>query len=122
LVVRLVVGVSKVSERGVDSMLRLIKNAWIRTLIAFDVQDPLRRTGKAFVLPDNFNSLDVQSKTRASICNLFGNLQQPIDQLARLYDMPRDRVVSILLEERLLEDKRQNRSDVIKGGRRRTDH
>jgi hypothetical protein len=53
---------------------------------------------------------------------LFGNLQQPIDQLARLYDMPRDRVVSILLEERLLEDKRQNRSDVIKGGRRRTDH
>jgi hypothetical protein len=122
LVVRLVVGVSKVSERGVDSMLRLIKNAWIRTLIAFDVQDPLQRTGKAFVLPDNFNSLDTQSKTRASICNLFGNLQQPIDQLARLYDMPRDRVVSILLEERLLEDKRQNRSDVIKGGRRRTDH
>jgi hypothetical protein len=103
-------------------MLRLIKNAWIRTLIAFDVHDPLKRTGKAFVLPDNFNSLDTQRKTRASICNLFGNLQQPIDQLARLYDLPRDRVVSILLEEGLLEDKRQNGSDVIKGGRRRSDH
>ena len=102
-------------------MLRLIRNAWIRTLIAFDVQDPLKRTGKAFVLPDDLNLLDAQSKTRASICNLFGNLQQPIDQLARLYDMPRDQVISILLDEGLLEDKRQNRS-VIKGGRRRTDH
>lgn len=103
-------------------MLRLIKNAWIRTLIAFDVHDPLKRTGKVFVLPDDLNSLDSQSKTRVSICNLFGNLQQPIDQLARLYDMSRDQVISILLEEGLLEDKRQNRSDVIKGGRRRTDH
>ena len=102
------------------SMLRLIRNAWIRTLIAFDVHDPLKRTGKAFVLPDEFNLLDAHSKTRASICNLFGNLQQPIDQLARVYDMSRDQVVSILLEEGLLEDKRQNRL-VIKGGRRRTD-
>ena len=77
--------------------------------------------GKAFVLPDDLNLLDAQSKTRASICNLFGNLREPIDQLARLYDMPRDQVISILLDEGLLEDKRQNRS-VIKGGRRRTDH
>ena len=103
-------------------MLRLIKNAWIRTLIAFDVHDPLKRTGKAYVLPDDFNLLDTQSKTRASICNLFGNLQQPIDQLARLYNLRRDQVISILLDEGLLEDKRQNRSDRVKGGRRRTDH
>ena len=103
-------------------MLRLIKNAWIRTLIAFDVHDPFQRTGKAFVLPDDFNSLDTQSKTRASICNLFGNFQQPIDQLARLYNMSLDQIVSILLAEGLLDDKRQNPSSAIKGGRRRTDH
>ena len=103
-------------------MLRLIRNAWIRTLIPFDVHDLLKPTGKAFVLPDDFNSLDAQSKTRAGIYSLFGNLQQPIDQLARLYDMPRDQVISILLDEGLLEDKRQNRSDAVKGGRRRTDH
>jgi hypothetical protein len=103
-------------------MLRLIKNAWIRTLIAFDVHDPLKRTGKTFVLPDDFHSLDTQSKTRASICNLFGNLQQPIDQLASVYDMSREQVVSILLDEGLLEDKRQSQSAVVKGGRRRTDH
>ena len=103
-------------------MLRLIRNAWIRTLIAFDVHDPLKRTGKAFVLPDDLNLLDGQSKTRASICNLFGNLQQPIDQLARLYNMSLDQIVSILLAEGLLEDKRQNPSSAIKGGRRRTDH
>jgi len=102
-------------------MLRLIKNVWIRTLIALDVHDPLKRTDKSFVLPDDFHLLDTQTKTRASICNLFGNLQEPIDQLARLYDMSRDQVVSILLEEGLLEDKRQNGSDVIKGGRRRAD-
>jgi len=103
-------------------MLRLIRNAWIRTLIAFDVHDPLKPTGKSFTLPDDFNLLDAQSKTRASICNLFGNLQQPIDQLARLYNLRRDQVISILLDEGLLEDKRQNRSDRVKGGRRRTDH
>ena len=110
------------SKWGVESMLRLIKNAWIRTLIAFDVHDPLKRTGKTFVLPDDFHSLDTQSKTRASICNLFGNLQQPIDQLASVYDMSREQVVSILLDEGLLEDKRQSQSAVVKGGRRRTDH
>ena len=103
-------------------MLRIIKNAWILTLIAFDVHDPLKRTDKAYVLPDDFKLLDAQSKTRASICNLFCNLKQPIDQLARLYGMSRNNVVSILLEEGLLKDQRQNRSEVIKGGRRTTDH
>jgi hypothetical protein len=103
-------------------MLRLIKNAWIHTLIAFDVRDPLRRTDKVFVLPENFNFLDAQSKMRASICNLFANLEQPIDELARLYDISRGQVISILLEEGLIKDQRRNRSDVVKGGRRETDN
>lgn len=54
---------------------------------------------------------------------LVGNLQQPIDQLASVYDMSREQVVSILLEEGLLEDKRQSQSVWSKGeeGERITD-
>ena len=32
-------------------MLRTIKDAWIRTLVAFDVRDPLKRTDAPYVLP-----------------------------------------------------------------------
>lgn len=102
-------------------MLRLIKNAWIRTLIAFDVRDPLKYTGKAYILPENFTQLDPQRKARVTVCNLFANHQQPIDQVTRVYDMSRGDVISILLAEGLIEDKRRNPVDVIKGGRRKTD-
>jgi hypothetical protein len=33
-------------------MLRIIKSAWIRTLIAFDVCDPLKRIDRLYVLPE----------------------------------------------------------------------
>jgi len=103
-------------------MLRLLKNAWIHTLIAFDVRDPLKRTGKVYVLPENFTQLDPQGKARATVCNLFANHQQPIDQVAQVYNMSRADVVSILLAEGIVENKRQTSGEVIKGGRRATDH
>src|SRR4026209_3020305 len=102
-------------------MLRLSKNAWIHTLIAFDVRDPLKRTGKVYVLPENFTQLDPQGKARATVCNLFANHQQPIDQVAQVYDMSRAQIISILLAEGLIEDKRRTLGEVIKGGRRETD-
>src|SRR6266480_2701309 len=103
-------------------MLRLLKNAWIHTLIAFDVRDPLTRTGKVYVLPGNFAQLDPQRKARATVCNLFANYQQPIDQVAQVYNMSQADVISILLAEGIIEDKRQTLGEVIKGGRRETDH
>jgi len=53
-------------------MLRLLKNAWIHTLIALDVRDPLKSTGKVYELPENFTQLDPQGKARATVCNLSG--------------------------------------------------
>ena len=103
-------------------MLRLIKDAWIRTLVAFDVRDPLKRTDVPYVLPADFSELQPEAKLRATICNLFGNLRQPIEDIARTYEMPPNHVVSILVEEGLLVDQRRNRPAPIKGGRRQIDH
>ena len=103
-------------------MLRLLKNAWIHTLIAFDVRDPLKSTGKVYELPENFTQLDPQGKARATVCNLFANHQQSIDQVALVYNMSRTDVISILLAEGIVENKRRTSGEVIKGGRRETDH
>jgi hypothetical protein len=99
----------------------MLRNAWIRTLIAFDVRDPLKRTDKSYALPQNFEQLDARSKTRATICNLFGNLRQPIEHIARTYEMSPREVISILVEEGLIIDQRKSKVDPIRGGRRQID-
>ena len=103
-------------------MLRLLKNAWIQTLIAFDVRDPLKRTDKVYALPENFTQLDPALKVKATVCNLFANHRQSIDQVARVYNISRSDVVSILLAEGIIENKRRTLGEVIKGGRRESDH
>ena len=103
-------------------MLHLLKNAWIQTLIAFDVRDPLKRTDKVYVLPENFTQLDPALKVKATVCNLCANNEQSIDQVAQFYNLSRSDVVSILLAEGIIEDKRRTLGEAIKGGRRETDH
>jgi len=103
-------------------MLRIVKNIWIRTLVAFDVRDPLKRTNAPYVLPADLSKLQADEKLRATICNLFGNYREPIDDIAWNYEMTPNKVISILLEEGLLKDQRRNRAHPIKGGRRQIDH
>ena len=91
-------------------------------MIPFDVRDPIERTEKAYVLRQNFHQLDQHRKIRGTICNLFANHQQSIDQLDRLYEMSSGDVVTLLLAENLVIDKRRNPFEAIKGGRRETDH
>jgi hypothetical protein len=102
-------------------ILRIIKDAWIRTLVAFDVRDALKRTDTPYVLPEDCSELQPEAKLRATICNLFGNLRQPIEDIARTYDMTPTQVISILVEEGLIKDQRRNRDAPIKGGRRQID-
>jgi hypothetical protein len=102
-------------------MLRVIKDAWIRTLIAFDVRDPLKCTDTPYVLPEDLSELQPEAKLRATICNLFGNLRQPIEDIANTYEMTPTQVISILVEEGLIKDQRRNRAHPIKGGRRQVD-
>jgi hypothetical protein len=103
-------------------MLRIVRKAWIRTLIAFDVRDPIVRTEATFALPQNYHQLAHHQKVKATICNLFANYRQPIPELTRLYGMSPSDVISILLSAGLIKDKRQYPFQAIKGGRRETDH
>jgi hypothetical protein len=102
-------------------MLRIIKDLWIRILIAFDVRDPLKRIDTPYVFPENLSELQPEAKLRATICNLFGNFREPIEDIANTYEMTPEQVISILLEEGLIKDQRRNRADPIKGGRRQVD-
>ena len=101
-------------------MLRIIKNAWIRTLVAFDVRDPLKRIDKPYVFPQDCSELQPEARLRATICDLFGNLGQRIEDISRDYEMTPNQVVSVLIEEGLIKDQRRS-GNPIKGGRRQID-
>src|SRR5262245_27690536 len=102
-------------------MLRIIQDAWIRILIAFDVRDPLKRNDAHYVLPEGYSDLPVQARLRATLCDLFGNMLEPIADIARSYEMTQSEVIALLIEEGLLKDQRRNRPYPIKGGRRPID-
>ncbi len=103
------------------NMLQIMKDAWIRTLIALDVRDPLKRTDAPYVFPEDCSELQPEARLRATICDLFANLRQPIEDIARDYEMTPNQVVSVLIEEGLIKDQRRNRVAPIKGGRRQVD-
>jgi hypothetical protein len=102
-------------------MLQIMKDAWIRTLVAFDVRDPLKRTAAPYVFPEDYSELQPEAKLRATICDLFGNIRQPIEDIGRDYEMTSNQVVSILIEEGLIKDQRRDNPNPIKGGRRQID-
>ena len=102
-------------------MLRIIKDAWIRTLVAFDVRDPLKRIDKPYVFPQDCSELQPEARLRATICDLFGNLGQRIEDIGRDYEMTPNQVVSVLIEEELIKDQRRDNPNPIKGGRRQID-
>jgi len=102
-------------------MLQIMKDTWIRTLIAFDVRDPLKRTDAPYVFPEDYSELQPEARLRATICDLFGNLRQPIEDIARDYEMTPNQVVSVLIEEGLIKDQRRKSATPIRGGRRQID-
>ena len=102
-------------------MLRFLENLWIRTKIAFDVKDPLQTTKKAFELPEDFQELDPIAKRKLTICNLFANHSQSVEQIAEYYHVPKNQVVTILIEEGFIKDQRLNQQQTRADGRRRTD-
>jgi hypothetical protein len=99
----------------------LIDNSWVRIKIAFDVRDGFKKTGRSFELPAEIQTMPPQRKQRMTLCNLFANHGQSIEELAIYFEMDRSRVVSVLMEEGLLEDQRRRAGGRIKGGRRESD-
>jgi len=98
-----------------------IDKIWVQIKIAFDVRDGFRKTGKTFELPDDINSLSPDRKQLMTLCNLFANQGQSIEELAIYFEMDRSRVVSVLIQEGLLADQRRRSGVRIKGGRRESD-
>jgi len=99
----------------------LIEKSWIQIKIAFDVRDGLRKTHKHFELPADIHTLSSDRKQTVTICNLFANHGQSVEDLAIYYEMDRNQVISILIQEELLEDQRRRANGRISGGRRESD-
>ena len=102
-------------------MWSILDKSWVQIKIAFDVRDDFRKTGKSFDLPDNVHELPSEVKRRMTMCNLYANNGQTIEELCVYFEIPRSRVISILIEEGLLEDQRRRHQERIKGGRRESD-
>jgi len=100
---------------------RLINRSWIQLKIAFDVRDRLKKANKIFELPANIQALSAEDKQRLTLCNLFANHGQSIEELGVYFEMDRSRVISLLIQEGLLEDQRRRDHGPIKGGRREYD-
>ena len=112
-------GQNKLGERS--PMLSLVDMIWTKTKIAFDVKDPLKPTGQDFALPDDWSDLSPAEKRRLTICNLFANQQQSIEQISYYLEASRKEVVLALISERLLIDQREKPGAYIANGRREED-
>jgi hypothetical protein len=101
--------------------LGFIENCWTKLKIAFDVQDPLQPTGKLFELPESFQELDPETKRTLTICNLFTNNDQSVEQIADYFQVPRSQVVRILIAEGFLKEQRIRGPKSFRNGRRQMD-
>jgi predicted transcriptional regulator len=99
----------------------LIEKSWVQIKIAFDVRDGTKKTGKTFELPEDMNTLSPDRKQLLTLCNLFANHDQSIEELAVYSGMDRSQVISVLLQEGLLVDQRRRTHEPVRGGRRDLD-
>jgi hypothetical protein len=106
---------------GLKAVWNLIENAWVQIKIAFDVRDDFRRASGTFELPADIQTMSPDRKRRLTLCNLFANHGQSIKELAIYFSMERSRVVSILIQEGLLQEQRRQARGPIRGGRRESD-
>ena len=102
-------------------MINLLATGWTKLKIAFDVKDPLLPTAKSFDLPENFQELSPGARLRLTICNLFANHSQSIEEIAQFLDATRSQVINILIQEGLLKEQRRKVEQKFKNGRRRAD-
>ena len=102
-------------------MWNFVDKSWVQLKIAFDVRDGFRKTGKTFELPADIHELAPDRKQVMTLCNLFANHGQSIEELAVYFEMDRSRVIALLILEGLLKDQRRRSGCRIKGGRRESD-
>ncbi len=76
-------------------------------------RDGFRVVKTSFVIPPFINQLDLQMKRRLTICNLFINHRMAIPDVARLLDESYGYVVSALIEQGVVEDRRRQKRNPV---------
>ena len=73
------------------------------------MRDGFRVLKRSFVVPENTSQLDPQAKRKTTICNLFVNHRLALLDVARLLDESHSRIISVLIEQGVVEDRRRIR-------------
>ncbi|MCI0623819.1 MAG: hypothetical protein L0387_19540 [Acidobacteria bacterium] len=75
-------------------------------------------TGQSFVVPENALTLHPRAKRTVAICNLFANQHKSITEIAQLLDTATAQVISALMEEGIIADRRRYSRKQVKRERR----
>ena len=88
----------------------LFRRVWMEMLIVFDPNYTLEgfeKTRKPFSLPPRISEYEPSLKRRHTICNLYANQGHSMSTIAKVLDVSRGRVVTTLIEEGLIKERRQ---------------
>ena len=80
-------------------------------------RDGFKVKRKTFAQPPNGVLLDSSTKRRMTICNLFVNHKLSIADIMRVLDEAYGRVVVVLLEHGVIQDRRKRQREVAQPGR-----
>src|SRR5262245_93644 len=78
--------------------------------------------GERFLLPPDTTSLDPKTKREVTICNLFINHKLSVPEIIRVLDEDYGHIVNVLLNRRVVGERRQRNDDPPVGIERRRSH
>ena len=76
--------------------------------------------GERFLLPPDTTSLDPKTKREVTICNLFINHKLSVPDIIRVLDEDYRHIVDVLLDRRVVDDRRQRHDGPPDGVERRS--
>ncbi len=89
----------------------------------YSIDDPEREgfqlTGRIFAPPADTSMLDMASKRKVTICNLFSNHRLSITDIVRILDESQSKVIAVLLEEKLIQERRRTPRPAVSSGQTR---
>lgn len=71
------------------------------------IREGFRVAKATFTIPENIGQQDLQSKRKATICNLFVNHQLTIADIIRVLDDSYSHAVGVLIDQGVIEDRRR---------------
>jgi hypothetical protein len=83
-------------------------------------RDGFTLTRKVYVPTHDTSMLDLVSKRKATICNLFATHRMSLKDIARVLDEEYVRIINVIIESGLVYDRRKNRQVLIPNERRKS--